>query len=106
MNMASMMQKAQQMKARMSEMQEEVMDMDIHGESGGGLVKVATNGKGEVRSINIEKDILNPDDKEMIEDLVTAAINDSRTKAEALIAEKTQKIMTDMGLPADMDFPM
>jgi DNA-binding YbaB/EbfC family protein len=106
MNMASMMQKAQQMKSRMAEMQEEVMNMDIEGESGGGMVKVATNGKGQVRSIDIQKDILNPDDKEMIEDLVTAAINDSRAKAEALISEKTKKIMTDLGLPADMDFPM
>lgn len=106
MNIASMMQKAQQMKSRMAEMQAEVMEMEIEGQSGGGLVKVSTNGKGVVQSLDIQKDILNPDDKEMIEDLITAAINDSRTKAEALISERTQKIMTDLGLPADMELPI
>lgn len=105
MNMVAMMQKAQQMKDRMAEMQEEVMNMDIAGESGGGLVKVATNGKGEIRSLNIEKNILTPDDKEMIEDLITAAVNDSRAKAEQLISEKTQNIMNELGLPADMKLP-
>ena len=105
-NIAAMMQKAQQMKERMGAMQAEVMQMEIPGEAGGGLVKVATNGKGEVKMIDIEKGIINADDKEMIEDLVTAAINDSRNRAEQIITEKTQKIMTDLGLPADMDFPM
>ena len=105
-NIAQMMQKAQAMKERMGAMQAEVMQMAIPGEAGGGIVKVATNGKGEIKSIDIQKDLLNPDDKEMVEDLITAAVNDSRAKAEALITEKTQKIMTDLGLPADMDFPM
>ena len=105
-NIAAMMQKAQQMKERMGAMQAEVMAMEIPGEAGGGLVKVATNGKGEVRMIDIEKGIINADDKEMIEDLITAAINDSRSRAEQIITEKTQKIMADLGLPQDMDFPM
>lgn len=105
-NIAAMMQKAQQMKERMGAMQAEVMAMEIPGEAGGGLVKVATNGKGEVKMIDIQKDLLNPDDKEMIEDLITAAVNDSRNRAEQIITEKTQKIMTDLGLPADGSLPM
>ncbi len=104
-NFAAMMQKAQAMKERMAEMQAEVMEMDIPGEAGGGLVKVATNGKGEVRVMDIQKDLLTPDDKETVEDLVTAAVNDSRNRAEQIIGEKTAKIMEDLGLPADMDFP-
>jgi hypothetical protein len=105
-NIAAMMQKAQAMKERMAEMQAEVMQMAIPGEAGGGLVKVATNGKGEIMELDIQKDLLTPDDKEMIEDLIRAAINDSRNKAEQIIGEKTQKIMEDLGLPTDMDFPM
>ena len=105
-NIAAMMQKAQAMKERMGEMQAEVMKMAIPGEAGGGLVKVATNGKGEIMELDIQKDLLNPDDKEMIEDLIRAAINDSRNQAERIIGEKTQKIMEELGLPADMDFPM
>jgi len=105
-NFAAMMQKAQIMKEQMAEMQAEVMTMAIPGEAGGGLVKLATNGKGEIMEIDIQKDLLNPDDKEMIEDLIRAAVNDSRAKAEELIGAKTQKIMEDLGLPADGDFPM
>ena len=104
-NIAQMMQKAQEMKTKMAEMQQKVMSMDIPGEAGAGMVNVVMNGKGELRSIKIEPGIVNADEVELLEDLVMAAVNDGRKKAETIVAEETARIMQEMGLPADLDLP-
>ena len=104
-NIAQMMQKAQEMKQKMAEMQQKVMDMDIKGEAGAGMVNVVMNGKGELRSIKIEPGIVNPEEVELLEDLVMAAVNDGRKKAEEIVAQETAKIMEEMGLPSNLDMP-
>lgn len=102
-NMADMMQKAQAMKQKMQEMQQKVMLMEIEGTAGAGMVNIVANGKGELRSVKIEPGIVNADDVEMLEDLIVAAVNDARAKAEQKVAEETQKIMSDLGLPPGLD---
>lgn len=104
-NIAQMMQKAQEMKTKMAEMQQKVMDMDISGESGAGMVNVVMNGRGELRSLKLEPGIVDPSDVEVLEDLIVAAVNDARKKAENLIAQETSRIMEELGLPSNMDLP-
>lgn len=104
-NIVQMMQKASQMKQKMQEMQERVQQMEMTGEAGGGLVKCRVNGRFELKSIKIDPSLINPQEAEMLEDTIVAAINDARKKAEKLMGDETQKIMTDMGLPKGMDLP-
>ncbi len=104
-NIAEMMQKAQEMKTKMTEMQQKVVSMDIAGESGAGMVNVIVNGKGELRSLKIEPGIVNAEEVELLEDLVMAAVNDGKKKAENIVATETARIMQEMGLPADLDLP-
>ncbi|TVQ82110.1 MAG: YbaB/EbfC family nucleoid-associated protein [Micavibrio sp.] len=105
-NLAQMMQKAQMMKEKMTEMQQKAMEREVTGEAGAGMVAVTMNGRGELRAVKLEKGIVNPDDVEVLEDLIIAAVNDARKKAEQAIAEETAKIMEELGLPPDMDLPM
>lgn len=104
-NFAVMMQKAQKMKQRMGEMQEQLGDLVCDGETGGGVVKATVNGKFELKSIKIDPSVVNADDVEMLEDLVLAAVNDARTKAQQSVEEETQKIMSELGLPPGMGLP-
>lgn len=100
MNIQKMMQQAQAMKQKMAEMQEKVLVMEIPGQSGGGMVQVVLSGKGEVKKLKIDPQIVNPAEIEMLEDLVTAAVNDARNKVEEKVAAETQRIMSELGLPA------
>lgn len=104
-NMMQMMAKAQQFKAKMQTMQENVQKMDVPGESGGGLVTCTVTGKVELKSIKIDPSLIKADEIDMLEDLIVAAVNDARGKAERLMAEETQKLMDDMGLPRGMGLP-
>ena len=105
MNIAQMMQKAQVMKQKMAEMQEKVSQMEVSGESGAGLVKVISTGKGELRSLKLDPSIVDASEIDVIEDLVIAAVNDARGKGEAMMAEETQKMMSELGLPPGLDLP-
>lgn len=102
-NLAQMMQKAQVMKEKMAEMQKRANEREIIGEAGAGMVNITINGRGEVRKLKLEPGIVNPDDVEVLEDLIVAAINDARKKAEQAIAAETAKIMEELGLPPDLD---
>ena len=105
MNIAKMMQQAKVMQDKMAEMQEKLGEMEVEGTAGGGLVKVTMTCKGEVRSLNLDESILVPSEKEVIEDLIKAAMNDGKSKADAKMAEETQAMMGDMGLPAGTQLP-
>jgi DNA-binding YbaB/EbfC family protein len=100
----NLMKQAQKMQADLAKAQEQLAKEELTGESGGGLVKVTMNGKHEVRRIEIDESLIG-DDKEMLEDLVAAAINDVVHR----IAEKTQESMSGltsgMGLPPGMKMP-
>lgn len=100
----NMMKQAQQMQEKMQRMQEEVAKLEVMGESGGGLVKVTMTGKHEIRRVVID-DSLMGDDKEMLEDLVAAAVNDAVRRVEADQQEKMAGITAGMNLPAGMKLP-
>lgn len=106
-NLGNLMKQAQQMQAKMAEMQEKLAAMEIEGAAGGGLVRATVSGKGEVKRIKIDKSLVDPNEVEMLEDLVVAAINDARGKVEAAAAEEMQKITggLDLNLPGGMKLP-
>ena len=104
-NLGQMMKQAQQMQAKMAEMQEGLGALEISGGSGGGLVSVTLNGKGEMRSIKIDPSLVNPDDVEMLEDLVAAAFNDAKAKVEAHVQEEMAKLTGGLNLPPGMNLP-
>ncbi|OIN86879.1 MAG: nucleoid-associated protein, YbaB/EbfC family [Alphaproteobacteria bacterium CG1_02_46_17] len=101
-NMQQMMQKAQAVQKKMAELQEEIAKLEVSGQSGGGLVKVTMTCKGMMRSLMIDPSLISAEDKEVLEDLIKAACNDAREKADQKTADETQKAMADMGLPPGM----
>ena len=104
-DMAKMMKQAQEMQAKMTEMQEELHNIMVVGESGAGLVKATASAKGELKALDIDPSIFNGDDKEVVEDLILAAIKDAQTKAQERSQMEMQKLTEAMGLPADMKLP-
>ena len=104
-NIGQMMKQAQQMQARMAEMQENLGKLEIDGQAGGGLVTVTLNGKAEMRKIKIDPSLAQPDDVEVLEDLVVAAFNDAKTKVEARVNEEMAKITGGLKLPGGLNLP-
>jgi DNA-binding YbaB/EbfC family protein len=104
-DMAGMMKKAQEMQAKMAQMQEDLQNLTVEGVSGAGLVKATCTAKGELRGLDIDPSIFNSDDKEVVEDLILAAIKDAQTKAAEKAQEELAKLTEGMGLPADMKLP-
>ncbi len=104
-DMAGMMKKAQEMQTKMAQMQEDMANILVEGESGAGLVKASCTAKGELKSLDIDPSIFNSDDKEVVEDLILAAIKDAQTKAAEKAQEEMAKLTEGMGLPADMKLP-
>nr|WP_321454508.1 YbaB/EbfC family nucleoid-associated protein [uncultured Cohaesibacter sp.] len=105
MDMMKMMKKAKEMQAKMAEMQEQVAEMEATGVSGGDMVKVTLSGKGQMKSLSIDPSMINPDDAEILEDLIIAAHNDAKSKVEAAMQEKMQAMAGELGLPAGMNLP-
>jgi hypothetical protein len=104
-NFQQMMQQAQQMQAKMEEMQQQLADTEVEGSAGGGMITVRMTCKGEIRGIDIDDSLLADNDKSMLEDLIMAAANDARSRADARMNEETQKAMGELGLPADFKMP-
>ncbi|MEE4188640.1 MAG: YbaB/EbfC family nucleoid-associated protein [Roseobacter sp.] len=104
-DMAGMMKKAQEMQTKMAQMQEDMASIMVTGESGAGLVKATCTAKGELKGLDIDPSIFNSDDKEVVEDLILAAIKDAQTKAAERAQEEMAKLTEGMGLPADMKLP-
>ncbi|WP_415182607.1 YbaB/EbfC family nucleoid-associated protein [Phaeovulum sp.] len=105
-DMAKMMKAAKDMQTRMAALQEQLTQIIVQGESGAGLVRAEATAKGELTSLKIDPAIFKADDKEVVEDLILAAIKDVQKRA----AERTQaemaKLAEEMGLPADMNLPI
>ena len=99
MNIAKMMQQAKAMQEKMQTMQTKMESVTVEGASGGGMVKVVMTCKGNCVSITIDPSLMKAEEREIAEDLIKAAINDARAKGEAKIAEETQKMMAEVGLP-------
>ena len=87
-----MMKKAQAMQAKIADAQEELSRLEVEGQSGGGMVRIALTGKGEMKAIHLDPSLLTPDDKEMAEDLILAAFADAKAKADRAAAEKMQAV--------------
>lgn len=104
-NLAQMMKQAQDMQGKMQEMQARMGDVEVEGQSGAGMVRVTLNGRGEVKQIKVDKAIVDPNDIEVMEDLIVAAFNDAKGKVEVRVAEETQKLMGGMKLPPGMKLP-
>ena len=104
-DMGKMMQKAQEMQTKMAELQEELATTTVTGESGAGLVKATSTAKGELVGLEIDPSIFNPDEKEVVEDLILAAIKDAQMKASDRSQQEMQKLTEGLGLPADMKLP-
>ncbi len=103
-DMGKMMKQAQEMQAKMGDMQAEIELLTAQGVSGGGLVKVTLNGKGLIKAMHIDPSLITPDEAEILEDLIMAAHNDAKQKSEAMVAEKTKEIMGGLQLPEGMGF--
>lgn len=101
-NMQSMIKQAQKMQEEMAEKQAELEEREYEVAAGGGVVNVKINGKKEILSVNIDPEVIDPDDKETLEDLIVAAVNEAIKKVEAISAEEMQKITGSMNLPAGM----
>jgi DNA-binding YbaB/EbfC family protein len=102
--LGNLMKQAQQMQANMQKAQEEIASMEVTGESGGGMVKVTITGRHEARRVEIDASLLS-DDKEMLEDLVAAAINDAAHKLEAVTQERMAGMTSGLNLPAGFKLP-
>lgn len=102
--MGAMMKQAQAMQENMQRMQEEIAKMEVEGESGGGLVKVTMTGKHEVRRVTIDPSLME-DDKDMLEDLIAAAINDASRRIEQEQQEKMSGVTAGMNLPPGFKMP-
>jgi nucleoid-associated protein EbfC len=103
-NFGNMMKQAQAMQANMQKVQAEIATIEVSGESGGGMVKVIMTGKHEVKRVQIEPAVTG-EDREMLEDLIAAAINDAVHKVEAQIAEKMAAVTAGMQLPPGIKLP-
>lgn len=98
-NMGQLLKQAQQFQAKMAKMQEEVGERIVEVSSGGGMVTVVVNGKQELVSIRIEPEVIDRDDREMLQDLIMAAINDGLTRAKNMVNEEMGKLTKGMNLP-------
>lgn len=104
-DMAKMMKAAQEMQGKMAQMQEDMHNIFVTGEAGAGLVKATCSAKGDLKSLDIDPTIFSKDDKEVVEDLIVAAVKDAQERATQRAQEEMQKITQDLGLPAGMNLP-
>ena len=104
-DMGKMLKAAQEMQGKMAELQEELGRTVVVGESGAGLVKARCTAKGEVTGLDIDPSILVASEKEVVEDLIIAAIKDAQVKASARSQSEIQRMAQALGLPPDMKLP-
>lgn len=104
-DLSKMMEAAQQMQTKMAEMQEGLTRLTVTGQSGAGLVKATATAKGELTALDIDPSIFKAEDKEVVEDLILAAIKDAQRRAQDKAAEEMARLTRDLGLPADMKMP-
>ena len=104
-DLGQMLKQAQEMQSKMVEMQAKLERIEVTGASGGGLVTVTLGGKGDVRKIKIDPSIVDAEDIEVLEDLITAGVNDARGKLEARVAEEMAKLTGGLNLPPGLKLP-
>ena len=103
-NIGNLMKQAQKMQADMQKAQEELANMEVEGQSGGGMVKILMNGRHEVRRVSIDESLMK-DDKDMLEDLMAAAVNDAVRRIEKTSSEKMSGLTAGLNLPGGLKLP-
>lgn len=104
-DMAKIMKQAQEMQGKMSEAQERLDDVEVVGEAGAGLVKVTATAKGEVKALSIDPSLFDPDEREVVEDLIVAAIKDAQALAAEAAQTEMAKVTEGLNLPPGMKLP-
>ncbi|MFT7026940.1 MAG: DNA-binding YbaB/EbfC family protein [Paracoccaceae bacterium] len=104
-DMAKLMSKAKEMQDRMSEAQERIANIEVTGESGAGLVKAVCTAKGSLKSLSIDPSLFVPEDREVVEDLIVAAIREAQDRASAAAGEEMAKVTEGMPFPPGMKLP-
>ena len=97
--MANMMKQAQKLQSKMLQMQEELAKRTVEASAGGGMVKVVANGKQQIVSIQIETEVVDPEDVEMLQDLVQAAVNDALTRSQEMVNAEMSKLTGGLSIP-------
>ena len=104
-NIAGLMKQASQMQAKMAEMQAKVEALEVEGQAGAGMVRITLSGKGDVRRVKIDPKLADPNELEMLEDLIVSAHTDAKKKLDAVMAEEMSKVTGGMDLPAGLKLP-
>ncbi len=100
--MGNMMKQAQQLQSKMLKMQEEMAGKTVETSAGGGMVKVVATGKQQIQSIQIEKEVVDPEDVEMLQDLILSAVNEALTKSQEMVAAEMSKLTGGLNIPGIM----
>lgn len=104
-DMMEMMKQARELQERLEALQNEVAAMEVEGSSGGGLVRVTVDGKGGLKAVHIDPSVVKPDEVEILEDLVVAAVSEARGKAESAAQAKMQELAGGLPLPPGFTLP-
>jgi hypothetical protein len=104
-NIGQLMKQAQAMQEKMAEMQARLETVEMTGVAGGGTVRLTLNGKGDLKKVELDKSLIDPDEVEVLEDLIIAAFNDARHKVSAHAEEEMQKLTGGLQLPAGLKLP-
>ena len=97
--MGNMMKQAQKLQAKMLRLQDELAEKTVESTAGGGMVKVVANGKQQIVAIQIEKEVVDPEDVDMLQDLVLAAVNDALAQSQAMVSAEMAKLTGGMNIP-------
>lgn len=100
--MGNMMKQAQKLQARIASLQEEMAEKVVEATAGGGMIKVTANGRQQILSIQIEKEVVDPDDVEMLQDLILAAVNDALAKSNEMVSAEMSKLTGGLKIPGLM----
>jgi DNA-binding YbaB/EbfC family protein len=98
-NFGNIMKQAKKMQEQIGQLQQELEAKTIEAQAGGGMVRIVVNGKFEIVSLKIEKEVVNPEDIEMLQDLIVAAVNEGIRKAQAMASDEMAKITGGLGIP-------
>lgn len=100
--MGNMMKQAQKLQSKMASLQEEMAEKIVEATAGGGMIKVTANGRQQILSIQIEKEVVDPDDVEMLQDLILAAVNDALAKSNEMVSAEMSKLTGGLQIPGLM----
>jgi hypothetical protein len=104
-NLGNMLKEAQKLQSRMAEMQQKLAETEMTGAAGGGMVNVTLNGKGEMKKVKIDRSLVDPNEVEILEDLIVAACNDAKAKIDAHLQEEMGKLTGGLPMPPGFKLP-